>query len=347
VRTTSIASGTVSTVLIDFVSIWMRPANKRCRLPMFVTLWEGRAMAGRIRPVEVSAAVLFFSAVALFGQDAPASPGPPKPGIPGQPAAAQDTAALAKATQNPVASLISVPIQDSSNFGVGPYDRTQNVINIQPVIPVRISENWNLITRIIQPIVWQPYPAATVGGQSGFGDMNPAFFLSPAKPGKLILGAGPTIVIPTATSALTGQGKLSMGPSVVALTQPGPWTIGVLVNNVFSIVGSPHRPAVNQMLLQYFINYNLKKGWYISSSPIVTANWRKRGSGEAADGNDTTGGSVWTVPFGGGVGRIMRLGFQPVNITAQFYASAVHPPGASPWGMRLQIALLYPKRPKG
>jgi hypothetical protein len=251
--------------------------------------------------------------------------------------------ALQKATQNPVASLISVPIQNSSNFGVGPYDRTQDVINIQPVIPVPISENWNLITRIIQPFVWQPYPASTAGGQFGFGDMNPTFFLSPAKSGKLIWGAGPTIVIPTATSAVVGQGKLSMGPAVVALTQPGPWTFGALVNNVFSIVGSSHRPAVNQMLLQYFINYNLRKGWYISSSPIITANWHNRASGEAADGNDTPAGSVWTVPFGGGVGRIMRLGFQPVNITAQFYASAVHPPGASPWGMRLQIALLFPK----
>jgi hypothetical protein len=303
-------------------------------------------MAGRMRPVEVSAAVLLFSVVALFGQDTPASPGSPQPGAQGQPAAAQNTAALAKATQNPVASLISVPIQNSSNFGVGPYNRTQDVINIQPVIPLRISENWNLITRIIQPIVWQPYPASTTGGQSGIGDMNPAFFLSPAKPGKLIWGAGPTIVIPTATSPLVGQGKLSMGPSVVALTQPGAWTLGVLVNNVFSIVGSSHRPAVNQMLLQYFINYNLKKGWYISSAPIVTANWHTRASGEDADGNETPAGGVWTVPFGGGVGRIMRLGFQPVNITAQFYASAVHPPGASPWGMRLQIALLYPKRPK-
>lgn len=84
---------------------------------------------------------------------------------------------------------------------------------------------------------------------------------------------------------------------------------------MFSIVGSSHRPAVNQMLLQYFINYNLKKGWYISSSPVVTANWHSQASGEAADGNDTPGGGVWTVPFGGGVGRIMRLGFQPVNIT--------------------------------
>ena len=114
---------------------------------------------------------------------------PPNPGVQGQPAAAQDTAALAKATQNPVASLISVPIQNSSNFGVGPYNRTQNVINIQPVIPVRIRANWNLITRIIQPIVWQPYPASPAGGQSGLWRHEPSLFLISRKTWQVDLGS--------------------------------------------------------------------------------------------------------------------------------------------------------------
>jgi hypothetical protein len=204
-------------------------------------------------------------------------------------------------------------------------------LNIQPVIPVQLSDKWNLITRIIQPIVWQPYPNQNTGGANGLGDINPSFFVSPGKPGKVIWGAGPAFVIPTATSTLLGQGKLSLGPSLVALAQPGHWTIGALVNNVFSVAGSTHRPYVNQMLLQYFINYNMKKGWYLSMSPILTADWR------------ATSGNVWTVPFGGGVGRIMKLGFQPVNISAEFYGSAVYPSGTSPWGMRLQIALLFPK----
>jgi hypothetical protein len=128
---------------------------------------------------------------------------------------ANDTAALAKATQNPVASLIIVPLQNNSNFGVGPYGQTQDVFNIQPVIPKPLGENWTLITRVIQPFVWQPYPAQLTGGQFGFGDMNPTLFLSPAKPGKLIWGVGSAMVFPTATSAVLGQGKLSFGPSVV------------------------------------------------------------------------------------------------------------------------------------
>jgi hypothetical protein len=288
-------------------------------------------------------AKLFLCAAALSAQDTPVNSAPKAQVASAPAAAADDTTSLAKATQNPVASLISVPFQNNSNFGVGPYNRTQDVLNIQPVIPARISEKWMLISRIIQPIVWQPTPSANSGGEYGIGDMNPTFFLSPAKPGKLIWGVGPAIVIPTATSTDLGQGKLSFGPSVVALVQPGHWTVGALVNNVWSVAGSEHRPSVNQMLLQYFINYNMKKGWYLTSAPILTANWNSKGSGEAADGNDTTGGSVWTLPFGGGVGRIMKLGFQPVNISASFYGNAVHPPGASSWGMRLQVALLYPK----
>jgi hypothetical protein len=198
--------------------------------------------------------------------------------------------ALQKATQNPVANLISVPIQNNDNFGIGPYDRTQNVLNIQPVISAHISKDWMLISRIIQPIVWQPYPEATTGGKFGLGDMNPTFFLSPAKPGKVIWGAGPAFVIPTATNNVLGQGKLSIGPSFVALAQPGHWTIGGLVNNVWSVAGSGSRPAVNQMLFQYFINYNLNKGYYVTVSPIITADWK------ASNGN------TWTTPVGGGLG---------------------------------------------
>jgi hypothetical protein len=289
--------------------------------------------------------IVAVSTLSVAAQDTPVDSGSKVP-VAGAKPVEDDTAALAKETQNPVASLISVPLQNNSNFGIGSYDRTGDIFNIQPVIPVKLSEKVMLINRIIQPIVWQPYASQTTGGQFGFGDMNPTFFLSPANAGKLIYGIGPTFILPTATSPQTGQGKLSLGPSVVALMQPGHWTVGVLINNVFSVAGSSNRPSVNQMLLQYFINYNMKKGYYLTSGPIVTANWNATGTGEAATGDDTTGGNVWTVPFGGGVGRVMRLGFQPINWTVQFYGNAVHPQGGSPWSMRLQLALLYPKMPK-
>lgn len=285
------------------------------------------------RPLVLFSATLLFVSLSLAQENQTAKPAQDSEAKAAQ--VQESTAAdLQKAVQNPVASLISVPVQNNSNFGIGPYDRTQDVLNVQPVIPANISKNWMLITRIIQPIVWQPYPNATTGGEYGLGDMNPTFFLSPRKPGKVIWGVGPAFVIPTATNDILGQGKFSIGPSFVALAQPQHWTLGALVNNVWSVAGSGGRPDVNQMLLQYFINYNLKKGWYVSLSPIITANWK------ASTGN------VWTVPFGGGIGRVTKLGFQPVNITAQFYGNAVHPAGASPWGMRLQIAFLFPKLSK-
>jgi hypothetical protein len=287
--------------------------------------------------------ILFYVAP-LLAQDAPTSPAPKAQAAAAAPA--NDADALAKATQNPVASLISVPLQNNSNFAVGPYNRTQDIFNIQPVIPAKISPNWMLISRIIQPIIWQPTHSANSGGQVGFGDMNPTFFLSPANPGKLIWGVGPAMVFPTATSTSLGQGKLSFGPSIVVLVQPGHWTLGFLTNNVWSVAGSSHRPEVNQLLLQYFVTYNLKKGWNINSGPIITANWNNKANGDAADGDDTTPGGRWTIPFGGGVGRITRIGYQPVNMSVNFYGNAVHPPGASSWGMRLQIALLYPQKPK-
>ncbi len=246
-------------------------------------------------------------------------------------AEAAQAEALRKAVQNPVASLISVPLQNNANFGYGPFNRTQDVLEIEPVIPIKLSENWNLITRIIQPLVWQPYPNQNTGGEYGLGDMNPSFFLSPGKPGKVIWGAGPALVIPTATSTILGQGKLSMGPSVVLLTQPPHWTLGLLINNVWSVAGSGGRPPVNQMLMQYFINYNLKRGWYLQMAPIITANWR------------ASSGNVWTVPFGGGVGRIMKLGFQPINWQCEFYGNAAYPHGTSSWTWRTQIAFLFPK----
>ena len=255
------------------------------------------------------------------------------------PAAAANTDALRKAAQNPVASLISVPVQNNNNVGINPGYRTQDVLNIQPVIPLKVNDDWNLIIRWITPIVYQPLPAPSPLpqiGVSGLGDMQPTFLLSPRKPHKVIWGAGPIIQIPTATSQYLGQGKLALGPNIVALAMPGHFVLGVLVNNIWSVAGSGSRPSINQMLLQYFVNYNMKKGWYLTTQPIVTANWN----------SPATSGSVWTVPFGGGVGRIMKLGFQPVNINVQAYGNAVHPPGASPWGVRATFALLFPKLSK-
>ena len=281
--------------------------------------------------------VFFLLATRLIAQDTPVDVKGTQVATEETPAASANAEELRKAAQNPVSSLISVPVQNNSNVGVDPGNRVQNVLNIQPVIPVQISENWNLIIRWITPIIYQPLPAPPPTpqvGVSGLGDMQPTFLLSPRKASKLIWGVGPIIQIPTATSRFLGQGKLALGPNIVALTEPGHFVIGVLVNNIWSVAGDGSRPAINQMLLQYFVNYNMKKGWYLVTSPIINADWK------------APSGRVWTVPVGGGVGRVMKLGFQPVNISVRAYGNAVHAPGAPSWSVQGTFALLFPKLTK-
>ena len=244
---------------------------------------------------------------------------------------AQEEADLAQQTQNPVADLISVPFQNNTNFGLGPDSRTQNVLNIQPVIPIGLGENWNLITRTIAPIITQPDLASTSGSTTGLGDVLFTAFLSPRQPGKVIWGVGPAISLPTGKEGLSSE-KWGLGPSAVALTMSGPWVVGVLLNNIWSVGGDGDLADVNSMLLQYFVNYNLAGGWYLTSAPIITANWE-------ADSDNR-----WVVPFGAGAGKIFRIGKRPLNASAQAYWNAVSPDAfGADWTLRAQLQFLFPR----
>jgi len=241
------------------------------------------------------------------------------------------TEKLAKETQNPVANLISVPFQNNFNFGIGANDATQWVLNIQPVIPITLNKDWNLITRTIVPIINQPSPAPGIRSAFGLGDINPSLFLSPANSGKLIWGIGPTMTFPTATDSLLGNGKWSGGPGLVVLTMPGHWVLGALANNQWSFAGWGKK-SVNSMLIQPFVNYNFPHGWYFTTSPVITANW-------LAASNDR-----WTLPIGGGFGKIFRLGKLPVNTQLAAYSNVVKPrQGGADWQLRFQVQFLFPK----
>lgn len=240
-----------------------------------------------------------------------------------------DEGDLARAAQNPVGDLISLPFQNNMNFDVGPAERTQNVHNIQPVWPISLGKKWNLITRTILPVISQPAPGSD--RTNGLGDLSFTGFLSPKKPGKVIWGAGPVIVFPTATDEVLGAEKWSLGPSFVALTMKGPWVFGALASNVWSVAGEDERGDVNFFLAQYFVNYNYPSGWYLTSAPIVTANW------EADSGNQ------WTVPFGGGIGKVFAIGRQPININTQVFYNVEKPTFGAEWQWRWQIQLLFPK----
>jgi len=238
---------------------------------------------------------------------------------------------LAKAAQNPVANMISLPLQNNTNFNFGPMEKTQNVFNIQPVWPFTLNENWNLITRTIVPVISQPQLFPGDDRENGLGDIIFTAFLSPANPGKMIWGAGPVLLLPTATDEKLGTKKWGAGPSAVALSIRGPWVFGALANHIWSFAGDGNRDDVNLTLIQPFVNYNLPEGWYLVSSPVITANWE-------ADSDNT-----WTVPLGGGIGKIFRIGGLPVNTSAQAFYNVEKPDFGADWSLRVQLQFLFPK----
>jgi len=238
---------------------------------------------------------------------------------------------LRKAVQNPVASMISLPFQNNTDFNIGPDNKTKNTLNIQPVWPFAINEDWNLITRTIMPLVSRP---ALVPGDErtfGLGDTTFTAFLSPADAGKVIWGVGPVFLLPTATDDSLSAEKWGVGVSGVALTFIDNWTIGALASNIWSVAGSGNQD-VNLFTLQYFINYNMDDGWYLTSAPINTANWE-------ADSDNR-----WTIPLGGGVGRVFKVGDMPLNAQLSAYYNVVTPDnGGADWQLRAQIQFLFPK----
>jgi hypothetical protein len=246
--------------------------------------------------------------------------------------AAMNSTELAKLAQNPVGDVISVPFQNNTNLNFGPEEGTQNVLNIQPVIPVSVNSDWNIITRTIVPVISMPALGPDDSRTNGIGDTQFTAFLSPADPGHWIWGVGGIVQIPTNSNSELGNDNWGLGPSVVMLRleKGNPWVVGALVNNVWS-VGSRDSESYNNGLIQPFLNYNFKGGLYLTSAPILTVNWK-------ADSGDK-----WTVPLGGGVGKIFHLGRLPVNTQLSAYYNVVTPDYGADWQIRAQLQLMFPK----
>ena len=236
---------------------------------------------------------------------------------------------LAQQAQNPVADLISVPLQNNTNFGLGPDDRTQNILNVQPVWPFKLSDDWNLITRTIIPVTSQPLPDGS--RKNGLGDTTLTAYFSPRNESSLIWGAGPVVLIPTSTDDSLGLGEWGGGLSAVALTMPGDWVIGSLISNVWADSGDDTKKDINLFTWQYFVNYNIPggNGLYLVSAPIITADWNAGSSDR------------WTVPFGGGIGKIFKIGNQPVNAQVSEYYNVEKPEFGPDWQLRLQLQFLF------
>jgi hypothetical protein len=244
---------------------------------------------------------------------------------------------LQAAVQNPVGALISLPFQ--FRFDYGAPNGEASFLNIMPVMPVTVGD-WNLINRLIIPLIDSPgevtglphIPNPIAGdGATGLGDINYSLFLSPAKPGKIIWGLGPSIMLPTATDAQLGSEKWSAGATAVLLAQPNPWSLGILVRHLWSFAGDDDRSDVNQSLIEPFINYNLDKGWYLLTDLVITANWE-------SDSNNR-----WTVPIGGGFGKLVNIGGQPINLRTEAYYNVEKPDNAPEWLWGFTIQFLFPK----
>lgn len=240
---------------------------------------------------------------------------------------------LAKLAQNPVGNLISVPFQNNTNLNFGPEKGTQNVLNIQPVIPVSVNDDWNIITRTIIPVISMPplYPGDN--RTNGIGDIQFTAFLSPANPGEWIWGVGAIAQLPTNSNTQLGNDNWGLGPSFVMLhlDKGSPWVYGMLVNNVWSLTSDKQGGSYNNGLIQPFLNYNFKSGFYLTSAPILTVDWK-------ADS-----GQQWTVPLGGGIGKIFHFGKLPVNTQLSAYYNVAAPDDAANWQIRAQVQLMFPK----
>jgi hypothetical protein len=238
---------------------------------------------------------------------------------------------LAKQLENPVAALISVPFQSNFDFRLGrQHDGFRYTLNIQPVIPIELTEYWNLISRTILPVIHQ---SDVVGdsSQTGLGDTVQSFFLSPKEPGwgGIIWGVGPALLLPTATDDVLGSGKFGLGPTAVLLKQEGPWTFGFLANHIWSVAGDSDRSDVSSTFLQPFLAYTTATKTTFGINTESTYDWEAE---------------QWTVPINVTVSQLLRLGSQVISLSLGGRYYAERPSGGPDWGLRFVVTFLFPKK---
>jgi hypothetical protein len=236
---------------------------------------------------------------------------------------------LAQQLANPVSSLISVPFQSNWDFGIGPEDASRYTLNIQPVVPLSLDEDWNLIVRTIVPVIDAESSAAGVPDASGLGDIVQSFFFSPVDPvNGWIVGAGPAFLYPSASDALLGSEQWGVGPTAVALKQDGPWTWGALVNHLSSFAGDEARADINATFLQPFVSYITPSKTTYTLNSESTYDWER---------------DQWLVPLNAVVSQLVVIGDQPVQLSlgARYYAEG--PDGGPEWGLRAAVTLLFPR----
>ena len=290
------------------------------------------------------------------------------PGQGSEGVAAESVSEIARQLENPLGDVTRIPFQNNTNFNAGPHKGTLNVLNIEPIIPIHLNPDWNLVTRTIFPLVWSPslQPAQSV--PFGTAPTTVSAFLSPGKAvNGWVWGVGPIVELPTITSGTLGSNVWGLGPAAVVVNSSGPIVAGTIINNVFSLGGTSGRAAgpagfaqgalagpkgrrptglllsalgcgsacpvagtrYSLMTVNPFISYNFGEGWYIGSAPIITANW-------------LANGEKWTLPVGPALGRVIKLGGKlPVNLLIGAYYNVLRPQFGATWQIRTQIAVVF------
>jgi hypothetical protein len=252
---------------------------------------------------------------------------------------------IAIASQNPITMIYSLPIQNNTYFGLGDSDEAKNIANFQPVIPMEITSDWDIVWRMIMPVVTTPgiptelnqdeEVTAFRNGTTALGDTTLSAFLAPKKSGKFIWGAGAIAYIPTASDDVLKTKQWGAGPSFIGLMIDGKWTDGMLIMNVWSF-GVDHSVGgkkIDFMQAQPFVNYNMNDGWFLTTVPFITAKWKEEYKNR------------WTLPAGGGVGKGFKLGNVPISATVQAYYNIIKPENTGEdWQLRLQAQIFFPRK---
>ncbi|MRG55189.1 transporter [Phyllobacterium sp. SYP-B3895] len=244
--------------------------------------------------------------------------------------AEESTAELARKLSNPVSSLISVPFEADYDRGYGPGDGGKYTVNIQPVIPFTLNDDWTVISRSILPVTWQDDVAYHSGQQFGLGDTTQSFFISPRPTDDgIIWGAGPMFLLPTATDDLLGGQKWGAGPTVVVLKQSQSWTYGLLANHLWSFAGDRDRTDISTSFVQPFIDYTTKDAWTFELGSESNYDWQS---------------SEWSIPINFDVSKLVKIGDQPVSIGGGVrYWAASPKDGPDGWGARFVVTFLFTK----